>query len=199
MNPANRLEDALFKNTKKALGAYRKMTGVGRPYHVPESFVQMFLALNVSKSLGIRVLPEATKRKIEEVLGRPAKGRVPSYFKARYDLAIFFNSARLWAAVELKRANSLAPLQADKKKLRRFLSAATGKSARRGYLLAFTGAKPRTGERRVARSKESVRDRIKNWASALDASLVGSLVTFSREDDRTVGIALYRLRRKRKA
>ncbi len=197
MNKANKLEEALFKNTEKALAAYKKMTGIGRPYHVPESFVQNFVALNVANALGILVLPEATRKKILEIRKSKARGPIPANSKARYDLLAFFKSGRPWAAIELKRANSIRQLVTDKKKLRRLLSGAAGKVARRGYLLAFTGAKP-LKQQSGAKAQESVKKRIKKWAKELDAFLRDSYVGFLKDDNRVVGIALYRLRKKKR-
>lgn len=195
MNPANSLESALFENTKKALTAYRNMTGIGRPFHVPESFVQNFVALNVAKALGILILPEATRKKILEINRRKARGPIPANSKARYDLFAYFKSGRPWAAVEMKRANSLQRLDADKRKLKKFLSGAAGKRARRGYLLVFTGVKPsKIGKLWETKAMDSVDDRINDWGSKLDAYLVDSYVRFSRDDKTAIGIALYRLR-----
>jgi hypothetical protein len=158
-----KLKTAICQATRAAYRKYEEITG-NWLLHAPEHFLQNFIFLRLGRNDW--VYAEATRRKIAEAAGRPARGRPPTRKAARYDLVVWqrTDETRLNAVIEIKRSLRVdANLHKDAERVRRALNGTRG--ARAGYVLVYS-------EMRAERGREALLTRFDKWAGELSLRMI---------------------------
>jgi hypothetical protein len=159
----NQLEAALCYSVRRAYSTYKKITG-NWLLHAPEHYLQNFILLHLGEK-GHDVYAEATRKKIADGSGRPARGRPPTAKAARFDLVVWKKTAdELRAVIEIKRCLSLvSAVHNDTKRIKRSLS--SSQPAKAGYLVVYSEIKTKSG-------KDAIISRFGKWAEELDLELL---------------------------
>lgn len=160
----DQLEDAICKATRDAYKRYKNITGGYWLWHAPEHFLQNFVLLRLGQ--GYTVHAEATRKKIEAVVGKRNRGPKPKA-KVRYDLVVWQRvRPSLRAVVEVKRCYVTTCGKGLKLDAKRIKHARTGENgAKHGYLLVYS-------EKMLKKGRSGLLEVFKGWAKGLGLGLV---------------------------
>lgn len=161
---ATTLEKCLLASVKSAQKQYRDMTGGYALWHAPESFVQMVVARNVNKQLGVLVYPECTPDGFSRDANRARRpGRPPKInTQQRFDLVIWWKGdSQPRALVELKLTYAtMDSVIQDARKLIAFRKeAARIEGLRHGYLLVYNSAYRNENVKKIRQGKLTIEER----------------------------------------
>lgn len=175
----NSLEDLLVQSVKKAQKEYLEMTGGYPLWHAPESFVQMQIARDIVKKLGVYVYPECTPISLANDANTKVQiGRPPNINKQqRFDLVVWWkNEAKARAIIELKLTYaSMTGVVKDGQKLLDFrLKAKSHNGLRTGYLVVYNSAYRNLSIRKNRQGAETIQARFDDASAALSKLGVGN-------------------------
>jgi hypothetical protein len=155
------LEKGLLDGAKKAEASYENITGGHWLSHAPESFIQVVVALELSR-LGHGAYIDASHKKLHTGIKR-GPGRPMKRTGQRPDISIWDGSGEtIRAYVEIKKAGHAVDLppsvRKDAKKIEALLK--SPKAAQAGYLLVYIQASTK-------RKIEPLKERFERWARVL--------------------------------
>ena len=135
----NKFEEVILKAAKDAQEFHIEMTGGQYLWYSHESFLQNFVAMQISKNAGNCVYIDPTPKKIRDASAN-AIGRPPLdlNLKQRFDLVCWLKvEDRVKAIVEIKVSSGKEAVLKDVRKLTRYLGTKDGQGVA-GYVLYYT-------------------------------------------------------------
>jgi hypothetical protein len=161
----NDLEHAIVQGACRAQEMYQKMTEGHWLSHAHESFLQVFVALELHSKLGNSVYMDTSVKKTQRDEENPRRGRPPNNIRQRPDISVWYRSSdTLRAIIEAKLTFSghVGRIQDDATKVETLVKQ---KRAGSGYLLVYSEA---NGDER----EQELQDRFRHWATEIDWSLL---------------------------
>lgn len=182
------LSTAILNAAANAHSSYANHAG-NWLFHAPEFYITVHVARGIARN-GWEVWCDASPRKIIEANTGSRQGRAPKNKNWRFDIVVWHRAdATVKAIIEVKRAWEITSLEKDADKLLK-QKVKVRASAKSGYLLVYSEARHRAGER-TARS--TLENRFKKWAKALEATVAGIRARAPRDADWAWGFALLRV------
>ncbi|WP_146144854.1 hypothetical protein [Phreatobacter cathodiphilus] len=167
-----RIEEKIGQSIREAAEVYVGMAGWWLS-HAPESFLQMKIADGIH-SLGYGVFVDATYQKIRREVGL-LKGPKPQTALSRPDICVWSKDDRtLKAFIEVKKANHLAPVQADCTKIEGLMRPPYAPPY--GYVIAYSEAKG-------MRAAETLKNRFKTWGQITGWKVIESGLCEAPDDE----------------
>ena len=135
---------------------------------------------------------KASPKRILEERDEKLRGRPPANHKQRFDIVVWQKSKNnIRAIVEVKRAYSITGLRKDRKKISKYMDSNDFVST--GYLLAYTEAGGKKRKSTPKKRENTLKNRLKNWASELSCVLTGSFVDGKGDGEWGWAVGLFRL------
>jgi hypothetical protein len=171
---SNDLEKAIIRSAKKAHGEYHRITGGYWLMHGPESFLQNFLAIDISRTqnLDTNIFPECTPTRLKREFDKKHIGRPPAVNnQQRFDIVFWWKQRpHPRALLEIKLTNSRQPVVDDAEKLRSYKKEAARLQIRHGYLLVYSEARRNVNINRQTAGADTLFKRFTNWETELKQS-----------------------------
>jgi hypothetical protein len=135
---ANALEKSILDGACIAQKKHKSISGGWWLWHGPESFLQVMVALQITKKTRHTVYVDTSMSRIQKEIGK-GPGQPAKNVGQRPDLSVWSKASdTLRAIIEIKRSNSLIPIRADVKKMERWLG--QKKAPNTAYVLAYSEA-----------------------------------------------------------
>lgn len=175
----NDLEKAIAKGLQSTFKEYEEMSDYWLS-HAPEYFITVGVARAIYKHSGNAVFMDVSLKRIyshRKMQGEPiVRGKPPEYLSIRPDISVWYKaSERVRAAIEVKRAYNINPIQSDVQRMRRVVGQSYGPAV--GYVIAYSEAKSLKSKL----GHETLSTRFDNWANATDTRMTA--MKFGGPDD----------------